>query len=56
MQWFAQGLKNPGKIQVHEKSRKRTLDGSEVDSQVFERYHKSRIMLSWFKHFSIGIC
>ena len=28
----------------------------EVDSQVFERYRKSRIMLCWFKHFSIGIC
>ena len=26
---------------MHEQSRKRTLDGGEVDSQVFERYHKS---------------
>ena len=39
-----------------EQSRKRTLDGSEVDYQVFERYHKSRIMFWWFKHCSIGIC
>jgi len=30
--------------------------GSEMDSQIFERYHKSSIMLWWFKHFSTGIC
>ncbi len=35
----------PVSKQVHEQYRKRTMDGSEVDSQVFERYHKSSIML-----------
>jgi len=35
---------------------KLTLDGSEVDSQVSERYHKSSIMIWWFKHCSIGTC
>eukprot|EP00253_Pinus_taeda_P008847 PITA_08847 len=40
---------------VHEQSRKGTLDGSEMDSQIFERYHRSSIMLWWFKHFSTGI-
>eukprot|EP00253_Pinus_taeda_P025967 PITA_25967 len=40
---------------VHEKSMKRTLDGGEVDSQVFERYHKSSIMLWWFKHLQVYV-
>ena len=40
-------MNNPGK---------RTLDGSKMDSQIFERYHKSSIMLWWFKHCSTGIC
>eukprot|EP00253_Pinus_taeda_P023348 PITA_23348 len=39
-----------GKSLVHEQSRKGTLDGSEMDSQILERYHKSSIMLWWFKN------
>eukprot|EP00253_Pinus_taeda_P022256 PITA_22256 len=45
-------MQQPQGYEVHEQSRKRTLDGGEVDSQVFERYRKSSIMLWWFKHFS----
>ena len=34
----------------------RTLGGSKVDSQVFERYYYTCIVFWRFRHFSTGIC